>query len=136
MKNKQSIERPYKDHIIHFIGAGCEYLGILQIQGRTRMGAHFRIKNPCFIGQIQAGTNSDGQPIIERRVAKYGMPTGDYEEYVDIYVPDDAPIEIRVLREKGALYDQYRKQRKREYVTNILLPGERDIEAVNRQRLQ
>ena len=86
----------YKDKIVHIIGAPTEYLGIIDNHPMCKKDYNgwLRIKNPCFIGQTQGGTAN--KPQIQMMIVKAGMPSGDYETRVDMYLPDFA-LEIRPL---------------------------------------
>lgn len=115
----------YKDKIVHIIGAPTEYLGIIDNHPMCRkdFNGWLRIKNPCFIGQIQQPKGK-----IEMLIVKVGMPSGDYEPQIDMYLPDFR-LEIRFLDEEGGLFAAYQNQMKREFTRGgvIVTPDSEQI---------
>ena len=114
---KKSLVETYEGQVIWLIGGTTQFLGKL-IDHPSDLDRWFRVAEPCFIAQNQM---KDGQ--IQILVLKYGMPTGDYEDYVDLYIPPEFDIEIRTLFPDGNIRALYEKQRARERTENIIIPG-------------
>lgn len=116
----------YKGKIVHIIGAPTEYLGIIDNHPMCKKDYNgwLRIKNPCFIGQIQIKNTAK----IETKIVKYGMPSGDYELYVDAYIPDFA-LELRPLDPEGGSYAAYQNQMGKEFTRGgvIVTPDSEQI---------
>lgn len=110
----------YKDKIVHIIGAPTEYIGEIDNHPMCKkdFNGWLRIKNPCFIGQMQRKENN--KPMIKTHIVKMGMPTGDYKEHIDMFIPDFA-IEIRPLDKEGGLYAAYQNQREKSFKRSALI---------------
>jgi hypothetical protein len=108
----------YNGEIIHFIGGLTEYIGEMD-QGQHPMGkGWYRIKNPAWVL-----TTSDGNDKLHTVVGRLGGPQHAYRKFVDIFIPEQSLIEIRVLEKDSDLYKFYLKEVNRPKSELIHLPG-------------
>lgn len=109
---------PYNDKVILFSGGPIDYVGVLD-QRPHKMGKDwYRILNPCERTVIHH-QNGGQQELL---VSIHG-PMGRYKQYVDIKIPENMPIEIRVLDDDGDLVEIYKKQVAMKKSDLIVLPG-------------
>jgi hypothetical protein len=108
----------YKGEIIHFISGNTEFLGEID-QGVHPNGENWlRIKNPCLIAY-----NPEKQGVM---IAKMGGIDDVYRPFVDIRIPSNAVMQIRVLDKASELYKTYHRQIEQMKPKNIVLPGAQD----------
>lgn len=99
---------PYNGQIIHFSGGINEYIGELD-QAPHKMGKNwYRINNPCMIREVQTQQGMQTRLMAIQGVGNF------YKRFVDIRVPDDSIVEIRVVDKEGDLVEAYRKESVRE----------------------
>jgi len=111
--------KQYKNEIVHFLGGANEYVGILETLSAEAGGGHwYRIHEPCL-------SFTQDNPALKRRqnILAYmcGAPK-NYHNYVDIYIPQDSIIEIRVLDKKGDMFRIYRQEVERKAPNMIIVP--------------
>lgn len=96
---------PYNGEIIHFMGGIHDYIGELSQTKPHPMGPHwYRINKPC-ITFLQQGP----QKLVDVVASMHG-PFNKYRKFVDIYIPPDSTMEIRVLDKKGKLFKFYQEE--------------------------
>lgn len=96
----------YRDEIIHFTGGIYDYLGELD-QSEHPMGDNwYRIKKPCHIFQQKNPDDSS----ITNIVSSINGSGKIYRKFVDVRIPPDSIMEIRILDKSGQLYRLYRKE--------------------------
>ena len=109
----------YNGEVIHFIGGVHDYLGELD-QSEHPMGSDwYRIKNPCITFQQQDPQTQK----LNNVVASMAGPNKAYQKFVDIRVPPDSIMEIRVLDKKGDLYKVYKQESERVAPSLIHMPS-------------
>ena len=112
----------YNGEIIHFAGGINDYIGKLdQTEHPAGKGWH-RILNPCLHFMAKDPSSKKMQNIIVNMAAG---PTAEnnYRKFVDIYIPPDSIIEVRILDQKGDLCEAYRKESERRGSSLIKSPG-------------
>lgn len=108
----------YNSEIIHFIGGVHDYIGELD-QSEHPMGKNwYRIKKPC----ITFSQRNEEKQRVDNVVASMVGPHKTYRKFVDIRVPEDSIMEIRVLDKNGDLYKFYQKESNRVSPSLIVMP--------------
>uniref|UniRef100_A0A6M3III3 Uncharacterized protein n=1 Tax=viral metagenome TaxID=1070528 RepID=A0A6M3III3_9ZZZZ len=108
----------YKAEIIHFIGGLTEFVGELDQSEHPNGLNWYRIRNPCIIFTRE----NKEMKRIDTVVALLSGPQKVYRKFVDIRIPEDSILEIRVLDKNGALYEHYSKEVNRIMPEKIILP--------------
>ena len=113
--------KQYKDEIVHFSGGIHDYIGSLETSGKEAGGGQwFRIHEPCL-------TFTQDNPALKTRKNIIALMSGapgarNYHNYVDIYIPQDSIIEIRVLDKNGDMFRIYRQEVERKPPNMIIVP--------------
>jgi len=108
----------YKGEVVHFIGGLTEFLGELDQTEHPNGVNWYRIKNPCIVFT----RNNEQMKRVETVVALLSGPQKAYRRFVDIRIPPDSILEIRVLDKNGALYKHYYDEVNRIMPEKIILP--------------
>lgn len=112
------MKTPYAGEIIEFNGGINTYLGELEI-GEHPLGPNwYRIKNPCITFRRE---NKD-MKRIESVVASIWGNQKMFRKFVDIRIPEDSILEVKVLDKDGGLYKIYKDEINRIAPERIILP--------------
>jgi len=99
--------------------------GINQFIGRLDPSEHpngpnwYRINDPCLTFQKE---NAELKRI-DNVVAEMSGPGKAYRKFVDVYIPQDCHVEIRVLDKSGKLFEVYDSEIKRIKPDRIIIPN-------------
>ena len=111
--------KQYKDEVVHFSGGLNDYVGMLEIMSVEAGGGRWcRIHEPCLLFQMKSPTTRQLQNVLTYMC---GAPK-NYHPYVDIFIPRDSIIEVRVLDKKGQMFDVYKREISRKAPNLIVVP--------------
>lgn len=117
---KDSYEK--RARVFRFIGGAHDWVGEIDItpsQSHPRgIGNWWRLKNPCIYREF---TNSQGT-VTSSMMSIYG-PGQNYQQYVDIHVPEDSIIEIMEVYPGGTIDKLYQAELKRKE-SNLYIPDQ------------
>jgi hypothetical protein len=112
------MSKGYNGEVIHFSGGINDYIGELD-QSEHPMGPNwYRIKNACVTFQHQ-------HPETQRieQVISYVSNNKSFRKFVDVRVPDDSIVEVKVVDKDGHLYKVYKAEIARMPSTIIHMPN-------------
>lgn len=113
----------YKGQIIHFNGGINAYVGELDQANHKNGENWYRIINPCEV-RYKAEPNG-----LTRMGLSAIWGNGDFfKHFIDIKVPDESIIEIRIVDKEGDLYEAYKKEIKRKKSKIIQVPSNMTIQ--------
>ncbi len=117
----------YAGEIIHFIGGVTPFLGELDRGGHPNGSNWYRIHNPCLV-RIVPSPNDPNKGMVD--ITTMEGDESAYRKYVDIRIPEDSILEIRVLDKQGNLYKMYDAAQKRIKKGVIHRVGNSDIASI------
>lgn len=108
----------YNGEVVHFIGGAQQYIGKID-QGEHPNGpGWWRIKDPCVTFQEKDQQTQK----INNVVFSMAGPNKIYRKFVDVFIPSESIIEIKVLDKNGQLYKVYKEEANRVAPSRIVLP--------------
>ena len=107
----------YKGEVIHFIGGLTEYIGQLEMSEHLNGKGWYRLNDPCVLVHEKKGEE------VRTRISRLGGPKRVYRRFVDIFIPDAYPMEIRVLDKNNELYNVYFEAVNQVVPDRIVLPN-------------
>jgi len=116
------MEKMYKDEVIHIDTGARAYIGKLDISDHPMGADWIRIKDPAEAVMVK---NQAGHLALQINPIDY--PHKNYRKFVDMRIPADQQIEIRVLDKNGELYKVYNNAMNAQRATRIISPGTADI---------
>lgn len=110
--------KKYSGKIIHLTYGGNDYIGDIKVLSEE---GWYRIFNPCSVNVVQIQTpKGPGEKIF---ISAIQQDDDRYEKFVDIFIPPEMIIEIRVLNPDGAYMEIYNRQIARKKSKLIHLPA-------------
>lgn len=117
----------YNDEIIHFSAGINDYIGRLQQTAHPNGPNWYRLNDVCIVFQQRNQKNQR----IEKVLAPLSGPYKEYRKFIDIRVPEDSIIEVRVVDKNGKLYEIYKKEIDRVFPQNIIIPESGALTGIN-----
>jgi len=109
----------YNDEIIEFSGGINSYIGKLEQSKHPQGPGWYRIIDPCLVIQKEGLETKQ----IKNTIATIWGPQKNFRKFVDIYVPPDSIMEVKVLDKDGELYKFYQTEISRKAPNLIVLPS-------------
>ena len=111
----------YEGEVVHLISNGVDFLGKVSSRFDGDITLWWRILDPCFVVSVHDAKTGASQGV---KISRIGSAYDHYEHYVDIYIPPQKTIQIRVLKKGSLLFDAYTKEINAPSMPkNIILPG-------------
>ena len=98
----------YNEEIVQLSGGMNDYIGKLDQTDHPRGPGWYRIKDPCLVFVREHPTEKKLQRIVTNMAGPAGSRS--FRKFVDVYIPDCAPMEIKVLDKSGPLHKFYREE--------------------------
>lgn len=108
----------YEGEIIQFSGGIREYMGELDQTEHPLGKTWYRLKNPCVLVQ----RNNPQKNSVENVIAAIWGHNKAYRKFIDIRVPEESILEIRVLDKNGEFYKVYKQEVERIQQGRIITP--------------
>jgi len=109
----------YNDEIIQLIGGINDFIGKLDQMLHPMGDRWFRVKDPCLVFTREDTAAKRMTTVVSRMT---GPDNKAYRKFVDVYIPANDPMEIRVLDKSGQLCEVYNQEIDRKAPTNIFIP--------------
>jgi len=110
----------YNDEIIHLIGGIHDFIGKFDQTPHPMGEGWYRIKTPCLTFLKEDAVNKRMTTVVSRLTGPDGK---NYRNFVDVYIPDSAHMEIRVLNKSGQLHEVYQGEIDRKPSKLIVVPN-------------
>ena len=110
----------YNDEIIQIIGGLNDYVGKLDQTPHPMGPGWYRIQDPCLVFLREDVKNKRMTTVV----SNFSGPVGqnNYRKFVDVYIPPDCQMEIRVIDKKGKLHEFYQAEITRKAPNLIVVP--------------